>query len=131
MWLRDVMPRPVAAGLLTILGGFFVLVGGFLFALIGVVFAVFGIVSGIFLLGLLVGLLTIVMGLLMIALPSGHTLWGVVAISLAIVSIPVAFGGFIIGFLLTLIGGILSVMWKRRIDRIPTAEWRAVPPPSS
>jgi len=94
------MPRPLGAGVLTIIGGFFIILGGLLFALIGVFFAVFGFVSGIFLLGLLVGFLTLVMGLLMIAVPSGHTVWGILAIVLAIASLPVAFGGFILGFLL-------------------------------
>ncbi|MGA8275111.1 MAG: DUF6114 domain-containing protein [Thermoplasmata archaeon] len=124
------MPRPLGAGVLTIIGGFFIILGGLLFALIGVFFAVFGFVSGIFLLGLLVGFLTLVMGLLMIAVPSGHTVWGILAIVLAIASLPVAFGGFILGFLLTLIGGILALRWKRPAAGVLTVEGRVVPPPS-
>jgi len=115
---------------LTIVGGFFILVGGFFFALIGAFFALFGLVSGVFLLGLLVGFLTLLMGLLMLAAPSGHTIWGILAAVLALVSIPVAFGGFLVGFLLALIGGILSVRWKRPVDHILTVEGRVVPPPS-
>jgi hypothetical protein len=124
------MPRPVAAGVLTILGGFFIIIGGLLFALVGAVFAIFGIVSGIFLWGLFAGFLTLIVGLLMIAVPSGHTVWGILAILLALVSIPVAFGGLLLGFLLTLIGGILAVTWKRPAERVITVEGRRVPPPS-
>ncbi len=116
--------------MLTIIGGFFIILGGLLFALIGAVFAIFGYLSGIFLVGLVVGFLTVLMGLLMIAVPGGHTLWGVLAIGLSIVSIPLALGGFLVGFLLALIGGVLSVRWKGKVDRILTVEGRVVPPPS-
>ena len=81
-----------------------------------------------FLLGLLVGFLTLIVGFLMLAVPSGHTVWGVLAIVLALVSIPVAFGGFVLGFLLTFIGGILALTWKRPASRVITIEGRRVPP---
>ncbi|MGI0130525.1 MAG: DUF6114 domain-containing protein [Thermoplasmata archaeon] len=124
------MPRPVGAGVLTILGGFFIVGGGLAFALIGSLFAIFGLVSGIFLLGILVGLVTLIVGVLMIALPSGHFVWGGIAIVLAFVSIPVAFGGFIVGFVMTLLGGILAVRWRRPIQPYVLGEGRPVPPPS-
>lgn len=123
------MARPVGAGVLTVLGGLFILGGGVAFALVGAVFAIFGHWSGLFLLGLATGLLTILVGFLMIAAPSAHTLWGVLAVLFALVSIPVAFGGFLVGFLLTLIGGILALAWKRPTDRFITVEARTVPPP--
>ncbi len=125
------MPRPVAAGVLTIVGGFFIILGGLVFALLGAFFALLGFVSGVFLLGLLVGFLTIIVGLLMVAVPSGHTVWGTLAVLLALVSIPVAFGGLFVGFVLTLIGGLLALRWKRPVDRVITVEGRVVPPPSS
>ena len=124
------MPRPLGAGMLTIIGGFFIVVGGFAFALVGVIFAIFGHSSGIFLLGILVGFLTILMGLLMIAVPFGRIVWGVLAMGLAIASLPLAFGGLLVGFLCALIGGILSVRWKRPVDRVVTVEARRVPPSS-
>jgi Family of unknown function (DUF6114) len=125
---RSVVPRPVAAGVLTIIGAFFILLGGLVFALVGAIFAVFGFVSGLFLLGLFVGFVTLIVGFLMIAVPRGHTVWGVLAIVLALVSLPVAFGGFLIGFLLTLVGGILAVTWKPPVDRFITVEARKIPP---
>ena len=122
------VPRPVGAGVLTILGGCFILLGGFAFALVGAVLAVLGFPSEVFLLGLLVGFLTIVLGFVMLAVPSGHAVWGILAIVFALVSLLVAFGGFLIGFLLTLIGGILAVTWKRPVDRTITVEARRLPP---
>ncbi|MGP8078785.1 MAG: DUF6114 domain-containing protein [Thermoplasmata archaeon] len=122
------MPRPVGAGVLTVIGGFFILVGGLFVAALGVVFAIFGLVSGFFLIGLLVGALTLIVGLLMLAVPSGHVVWGVLAIGLAVASVPFALGGLILGFLLTLIGGILALVWKRPIERVITVEGRSVPP---
>ena len=123
------MPRPVAAGILTIVGAFFILAGGVFFALVGTVLALFGFFSGLFLLGLLVGFLTLIAGLLMLAVPAGHTIWGVLAIVLALVSLPVALGGFLIGFILTLVGGILAVTWRRPAERVLTVEGHRVPPP--
>lgn len=125
------VPRPVAAAVLTILGGLFIIGGGLIFAVIGAVFAVLGIVSGIFLLGLLVGLLTLLAGFLMLAVPRGHTAWGILAIVLALASVPVALGGFIVGFLLTLIGGILAIRWKPPVERFMTVEAHPAPPPGT
>jgi hypothetical protein len=79
------MPRPVGAGVLTILGGLFIMLGGLGFAFVGVLFAVFGHWSDFFLLGILVGFLTLLVGVLMLAVPSGHAVWGVLAILLSIV----------------------------------------------
>jgi len=106
------MPRPVGAGILTILGSIFVMLGGLGFALLGAVFAAFGLASSFFLAGLAVGILLFFMGLLMLAAPSGHAVWGVITVVLALVSVVVAFAGFIIGFLLVFIGGILAIVWK-------------------
>jgi Family of unknown function (DUF6114) len=66
----------------------------------------------------------------MIAFPRAHSVFGVLAILFALVSLVVAFGGFLIGFLLTLIGGILALTWKAPTDRFITVEARRVPPPS-
>lgn len=125
------MARPVAAAALTFIGGLFIILGGFLFALLGALIALFGYLSSVFLLGILVGFLALVVGALMAAVPAGHTAWGLLAIVLAVASLPLAFGGFLIGFLLTLIGGIMAIRWKRPVDRVITVEARRVPPPSS
>jgi hypothetical protein len=123
------MPRPVAAGVLTIIGGFFILFGGLVIALIGVfVLAFFHVAGWIFLLGVFAGLVTLIAGLLMLLLPAGHTVWGALAIVMALVSIPAALGGFIIGFLLALAGGILAISWKPPVSRVITTQGRTIPP---
>jgi hypothetical protein len=70
-----------------------------------------------------------IVGVLMIAVPRGHTVWGALAIIFALVSWAVALGGLFIGFLLTLIGGILALVWKPLPGGVITVEARSVPPP--
>jgi len=45
------------------------------------------------------------------------------------VSLVTALGGFLIGFILTLIGGILALTWKRPFDSPITVQARPAPPP--
>ncbi len=61
---------------------------------------------------LIIGVLLITLGLTMWFHSIVRVFAGVAAILLALISIPVAnIGGFIVGFLLSLIGGALSVSW--------------------
>jgi len=125
------MARPIAAGVLTIIGGLFILFGAVLFAALGLVFAVvFHLVSGFFFVGLIVGGLTLLVGVLMLAVPSVHVTWGVFAIVLAIVSIFFAIAGLVIGFILTVIGGGLSIAWKPPPEPAITVTAQPVPPPT-
>lgn len=125
------MPRPLAAGVLTILGGLFILVGGAVFAVVGgFLFALFHVFSGLFLVGLVAGLLTILMGVLMLAVPSGHGVWGIATIIFALLSVPFALAGFILGFVLALAGGVVAVTWRPpRIGTVVTVAGRVVGPP--
>ncbi len=124
------MTRPIAAGVVTALGGFFILVGGAVLALVGdLLAAVFGSVSGLFFLGVVLGSLTIVRGVLMLAVPGGHSIWGILAIVFGFGSIPFALGGFIAGFVLTLVGGVLALHWRPPPpERIVTVTARVLPP---
>jgi Family of unknown function (DUF6114) len=125
------MSRPIAATVLTFLGGLFVILGGIVVAVLGTVLAVLGHFSGLFYIGLLDGLLLIVVAILMAAAPRGHVAWGVLAVVLSVVSLVVALGGFVIGFLLSLIGGILAIAWRPSKDPVVIVEARVVPPPPS
>jgi Family of unknown function (DUF6114) len=125
------MSRPIAATVLTFLGGLFVILGGIVVAVLGTFLAVLGHFSGLFYLGLLDGLLLFVVAILMAVAPRGHVAWGVLAVVLSIVSLVVALGGFVIGFLLALIGGILAIAWRPSKDPVVTVEARVVPPPPS
>jgi hypothetical protein len=105
---------PTAAFVLSLIGGFFVILGGILLAILGAIVSFFiggiGAVFGIA--GVFFGVLIIVFAALLHARPAQHVIWGALLVLFALVSFPVSFfGGFIIGFLLTLIGGILAIVW--------------------
>lgn len=72
-------------------------------------------------------LLLIVLGALVIATPAHRILYGVIALATSVYSIVgVNLGGFLIGFVLSAIGGILAVSWMPRgahtAESEPTAE---------
>jgi hypothetical protein len=107
--------RAHLAGFLVGLGGLFVLVGGIILAFVGTVLAtVFGILSAWFFVGVLDGIGLLVVGALLWAFPRGRTALGIAAIVLAAVSVPFAFGGFVVGFLLVLAGGAFAIGRRRR-----------------
>jgi len=103
-----------AASVLSFIGGIFVLLGGLLMAFVGTIFGLFGIVSALFFVGLAIGAFILIFAVLLWTVPQLHLLWGVALIVLAFLSIPFAIlGGFVIGFLLTLIGGVLGLFTRR------------------
>ncbi len=104
---------PTAGFVLSLIGGIFVLLAGIVLAVIGSFLASFiGGIAGIFFVGLVVGLLIIVLSVMLYVRPQMKTIWGILIIILAIVSLPTALGGFFIGFLLALIGGVLAITYK-------------------
>lgn len=57
------------------------------------------------------------LGALVIATPAHRMLYGVVALAVAVYSIVgVNLGGFLVGFLLAAVGGILTVSWMPRSE---------------
>lgn len=106
----------VAGVVLSIVGGVFVLltavlllvaesiVGGFGFLFPGLVALTY--------VGLLMGLLMIVVAVIATLKPDLKVAWGALIIVFSIVSIPAALGGFFLGFILGLIGGILILVKK-------------------
>lgn len=101
---------PMVAIGLTVAGGFFIFLGGLLFAAFGVALSLAGIHSALLFIGLLLGLLVWVMAGLMWAAPSGRVAWGAITIVIAFLSlIYAALGGFVIGFLLALAGGLAAI----------------------
>lgn len=66
---------------------------------------------------LVIPLLLIALGALVIATPAHRMLYGIVALAVAVYSIVgVNLGGFLVGFLLAAVGGILTVSWMPRPD---------------
>src|SRR6266571_5633068 len=112
--------KPTAAMVLSMIGGIFVLLGGAVVAFVGSVistldtsglglgggFTVLGVV------GIILGLIMIVGGIMINSNPQSHTMWGVIILILSIVSWITSIGGFFIGFILGLIGGILAITFK-------------------
>lgn len=98
--------RPVAAFVLGLIGGIFILLGG-LVILIGAPFPL-----GIFaVLGIVFGILVIVGSVVMFAQPNQHVVWGVIILVFSATSI-IVFGGFIVGLVLGVLGGILGIAWR-------------------
>ncbi len=106
---------PTTGFVLSLIGGIFVLLGGLALAYVETVLASFGfgfILGGLAIVGLLVGVLIIVFAILLYVKPELKVAWGALIIVLSIVSWPFALGGFFVGFLLALIGGILAIVYK-------------------
>ncbi|WP_333762715.1 DUF6114 domain-containing protein [Streptomyces sp. IBSBF 2390] len=77
---------------------------------------------------LIIGVLLIVLGVSLWFQKHVRTFAGVAAILLALVSIPVSnFGGFVLGFLLSLIGGAMAVAWAPGATEQPEPAGEAAP----
>lgn len=101
--------RPVLAAVLTVVGGAFVLAGGLVLWVLGTVLAhVVGLSSPWFLGGVVLGVLTVGTGAAMWLVPRARRVLGWLALGCAVASIPLAFGGLVVGFVLTAIGGAIS-----------------------
>ena len=100
--------RPIAAMILSLIGGIFILIGGIFFTFLlggGSFFGLFGVV------GLVFGILVIVGAVMLYNQPSQHTTWGVIVLVFSISSI-VSLGGFLVGLILGTIGGALAIAWQ-------------------
>lgn len=109
---------PTAAGVLAIIGGVFILLGGIAETLLGAAVSTFTLgqygagIIGLGVLGLVLGILVLVMGVLLLTHPDHNVTYGILIIVFSVVSLVCFFGGFLVGFILALIGGILALTWK-------------------
>ena len=126
--------KPTAAMVLSLIGGIFVILGGAFIAFVGSLVASFGYlanggttggaaVTAVGVVGIIMGLIMVVGSFMLYSKPTSAKMWGVVVLVLSIISWVTALGGFFIGFLLGLIGGILALTFK------PTMAPGAMPPP--
>jgi len=124
--------KPTAAMVLSLIGGLFVIFGGVTLAFVGSIFSGLNVsgaasasnaVLALGVVGIIMGLVMVVGGFMMYSKPTSTKMWGVIVLILAIISWVTAIGGFFIGFLLGLIGGILALTFK------PTMAPGAMPPP--
>jgi len=134
---ENISEKPTAAFILSLLGGIFILLGGIFPAVIGAYCGAFtsmlepivpgaawlGALTFIFMaLGVIFGIIVIV-GSIMIyqAVPSRVKVGSILVIVFSIISLFVAGGGgFFVGLILGLIGGILGLVWKPPAPPPPT-----------
>lgn len=123
--------KPTGAAVLSIIGGVFILlaglvlmaIGAWLDFLLGVTGLTFGLpVTTLGILGLVLGLVIIVLGVMLLMKPEMHLVFGVLILVLSLVSV-ISLGGFFIGLILGLVGGILGIVFK------PTPPMMAAPMP--
>lgn len=105
---------PTAAFVLSIISGIFVIIGTFSTYFLGIPINLFsfGIVAFIAISGIVFGILILAFAFLLTMHPDQHVLYGALIIVFSIISLFSALGGFFIGFLLGLIGGILAIAWR-------------------
>lgn len=106
-WRRG---RPIVGGILLILGGLELFGSSQLdFGRLHIHLGIEGLQA------LVIPLLLVALGALVIATPAHRMLYGIVALAVAVYSIVgVNLGGFLVGFLLAAVGGILTVSWMPR-----------------
>ncbi|MFJ9039645.1 DUF6114 domain-containing protein [Streptomyces sp. NPDC102406] len=115
--------RPFWAGLLTVLGGIPIMYFPYANLTLGTMTIRMATTAGAG--SLIIGVLLVVLGLTMWFQYQSRVFAGVAAILLALVSLVVSnFGGFVIGFLLALVGGALAVSWApvKPQEKAPTAD---------
>lgn len=119
-------PRPPpTAALLTAVGGGLIAVAAFLEERTpGAVPRLFGVPAAGSVGGLVAGVAAALAGVLMLTTPPSRRSLGVVALACAVASVPLAFGGFVVGFVLVAVGG--AMPFAR-----PRPEMAVVPSPSA
>ena len=124
--------KPTAAMVLSLIGGLFVIFGGAALAFAGSIIGSFNVtgaasasntVLALGVVGVIMGIIMVIGGFMMYSKPTSAKMWGVIVLILSIISWVTAIGGFFIGFLLGLIGGILALTFK------PSMTPGAMPPP--
>ncbi|MEM2085793.1 MAG: DUF6114 domain-containing protein [Archaeoglobaceae archaeon] len=121
--------KPTAAFILSLIGGILILLSGLVFAVFygilgtamsfvpGIGAPIGGLLIGLGIVGLVFGVLVIVGALMINSGEKGRVTTGsIIVLVFSILSLFVVGGGFIIGFLLGLIGSIIGLAWK------PTAQ---------
>ena len=126
--------KPTVAFVLSLIGGLLVLLGGAVRSMIGFYwfggmmpgfggrwggmmgYPSFGMLRGLSLLsgllGLVFGVLIVVSAIMLNSKPQAHTTWGTLIMIFSVLSIFGGMGGFGIGLILGLIGGVLAITWK-------------------
>lgn len=125
--------KPTAAFVLSIISGILILINGAIVIVAGglaeeILPGMGAIISAVGFVGLIFGILVLIGAVLMYSIDPGKVKIG--AILVLIFSILSIFtgGGFFIGFILGLIGGILGLVWKPPAKPTPTIPSPTIPP---
>jgi len=106
--------KPTAAFALVLIGGIFTLLGGIAVAILGGIATLFlaGIGATLGLIGIISGIIMIVAAVLMNSTDVSKVhIWSIIALIFTIIGLANG-GGFIIGFILGLVGSILGLVYK-------------------
>jgi hypothetical protein len=126
--------NPTAAFVLSLIAGLLIVLGGAVRSMIGFYwfggmmhgfggrwdgmmgYPSFGMMGGLSfmsgIVGLVFGVLIIVSAIMLNSKPEGHTTWGTLIVIFSVLSVFGGMGGFGIGLILGLIGGVLAITWK-------------------
>ena len=119
--------KPTAAFILSLIGGMLILLPGLF---VTIAFNSYGLYEGEHMMGwhmmgwnmmwfstlagfigLASGIMIIIGSLMLYSRPKEATVWGTIIVAFSVISL-VGMGGFFVGFVLGLIGGILALTWK-------------------
>ena len=114
--------QPTAAFAVSLIAGILILINGAVLGVIGsfvtkvvndptATLVLSSIFPALMISGIILGIIVIIAAVMLYRNPAQKTLWGVVILVLSIISI-FGGGGFIIGLILGIIGGILALSWK-------------------
>jgi len=128
--------KPTAAFLLSLVGGIFILLGGGATSMFGGFLGMMGrrgmmgyqfsgmmgglgVGLGLFgVLGLIFGIIVIISAFMLNSKPQEHSTWGTIIVIFSVLSIfGSMMGGFGVGLILGLVGGILAITWKPPIAK--------------
>jgi len=101
--------KSTAAFVLSLIGGILILINGLIVAVIGSFFVFFGVGILMIILGLVFGFAVLLSAIMLNANPREHVTWGILILIFSVLSIVIG-GGFVVGLILGLIGGILALV---------------------
>jgi len=123
--------KPTAAFIMSLIGGIFILIIGIAISALPILGITLGAMTRPFttmtdhvslniipfvvfmgVLGVIYGVVIIISAVMLYNQPNNHQTWGAVILIFSVLSWFGAAGGLFIGFLLSLIGGILGITWK-------------------
>jgi hypothetical protein len=107
---------PTTAFGLALAGGIIIVLVGLVVMVLGAALTFFiGGIGGIFgLIGTLCGIVIVALAFALRSAPEQHEGLGAAIVVFSLLSWIGSFGGFAIGFLLALVGGILAILWRPR-----------------